>query len=63
MKFMLVWIALGGAPIGSVEHPSIEYASMDLCQAALINLTPPEERTEEMGSHLPGWFCIGEADL
>ena len=61
MKFLLIWITLTGAQ--TTLHKPIEYDSMEHCRDALLNLTPPMERTEEYASHLPGWYCVPETDL
>jgi hypothetical protein len=35
---------------------------MELCQEALWNLTPEEERNEVGTARLYGWYCISEQD-
>lgn len=59
MKFLLVWIGLLGA---APAPPPVEYESMELCQEALWNLTPEEERNEVGTARLYGWYCISEQD-
>ena len=63
MTYLLIWITLTGA--SQADHPPIQYASMELCQEALWNLTPPEERNAELqgSGQLPGWYCVSETGL